>query len=92
MVIVIKDIVMHKRDLPKHVSKGVLKSHMLEYFREIERTGKELIVTDHRRPVLKIIPLEQKPESTDAIFKPYRNRIKYYEDLTATTTDEWIEV
>jgi len=83
---------MNKRDLPKYVSKGVLKAHMLEYFREIERTGKELIVMDHRKPVLKIVPLERKPKSTESIFKPYRHRILYHEDITTPTSDEWTEV
>jgi antitoxin (DNA-binding transcriptional repressor) of toxin-antitoxin stability system len=83
---------MEKQSAPKYVSKGVLKSHMLEYFREIERTGKELIVTDHRKPVLKIIPLERKAQSTESIFKPYRKRIVYREDITTPTTDEWSEV
>lgn len=83
---------MQKREIPKHISKGVLKAHMLEYFREIERTGKELIVTDHHIPVLKIIPLERKPKTTESIFGPYRNRIIYYEDITTPSTDEWTEV
>lgn len=78
--------------LPKQVSKGVLKSHMLEYFREIERTGKELIVTDHRKPVLKIVSLERKSKSTESIFKPYRQRIIYHEDITTPTLEEWKEV
>jgi antitoxin (DNA-binding transcriptional repressor) of toxin-antitoxin stability system len=83
---------MHKHNLPEHVSKGVLKAHMLEYFREIERTGKELIVTDHHKPVLKIVPLERNPKSTESIFKPYRDRIIYREDITTPTTDEWTEI
>lgn len=41
------------------VSKGKLKSKMLEYFREVERTGEPLIVTDHGRSVLEIRPLQQ---------------------------------
>lgn len=80
------------QELPKQVSKGVLKSHMLEYFREIERTGKELIVTDHHKPVLKIVALERKQKSTESIFKPYRKRIVYREDITKPTVDEWAEV
>jgi prevent-host-death family protein len=83
---------MGKKDLPKYVSKGVLKSRMLEYLREVERTGKELIITDHRKPVLKIVPLERKPKSTESIFKPYRQRIIYREDITTPTIDEWTEV
>ena len=41
------------------VSKGKLKAKMLEYFREVERTGEPLIVTDHGREVLEIRPLAQ---------------------------------
>jgi len=36
------------------VSKGKLKAKMLEYFREVERTGEPLIVTDHGREVLEV--------------------------------------
>ena len=36
----------------------------------------------HRKPVLKIVPLKRKPKCTDSIFKPYRNRIIYREDIT----------
>jgi prevent-host-death family protein len=41
----------------KTVSKGKLKARMLEYFREVERTGEPLIVTDHGREVLEVRPL-----------------------------------
>jgi len=40
----------------KTVSKSRLKAKALEYFREVERTGEELILTDRGRPVLKIVP------------------------------------
>jgi len=41
----------------KTVSKGKLKAKMLEYFREVERTGETLVVTDHGQAVLEIRPL-----------------------------------
>ncbi len=75
--------------LPHTVSKGQLKEKMLEYFRELERTGGELIVTDHRIPVLRITPLKRKGKSTEDIFKNHRGKVKYNEDLTATTESEW---
>ncbi len=79
-------------NLPKTISKGKLKAHMLELFREIERTGHELIVTDHRRPVLKIVPLERTFHTAESVFKPYRGKITYSEDITTPTADEWNEV
>ena len=41
----------------KAVSKSRLKARMLEYFREVERTGEPLIVTDHGREVLEVRPV-----------------------------------
>ena len=77
---------------PKRISKGVLKSKMLEYFREVENTGIEIIVLDNNKPVLKISPLEKKTQTAASVFKKYRNQVKYKEDLTATTEDEWSEL
>ena len=39
------------------VSKGVLKAKMLEYFRRVDETGEELIVTNNNVPTLKITPI-----------------------------------
>ncbi len=33
---------------------------MLEYFREVERTGEPLVVTDHGRAVLEVRPIPQR--------------------------------
>jgi prevent-host-death family protein len=37
------------------VSKSRLKAKALQYFREVEKTGRELVVTDRGKPVLKIV-------------------------------------
>jgi prevent-host-death family protein len=61
--------------MPKVVSKSSLKSRMLEYLREVEATGEELIVTSHGRPVLKIVPYT--PAQTPAqLFSDVRGRIR----------------
>ncbi len=41
------------------VSKTELKAKMLEYFRRVEQTGEEIIVTNNRVPVLKVSPLKK---------------------------------
>ncbi len=51
------------------ISKGKLKSKMLEYFREVERTGEPLIVTDHGRSVLEIRPLPQNGSKAEILAK-----------------------
>ncbi len=53
------------------VSKGKLKARMLEYFREVERTGEPLIVTDRGREVLEIRPI-RKTSTVEEILAEYR--------------------
>ena len=74
----------------KTVSKGKLKAKMLEYFRRIERSGEELVVTDNNRPVLKIIPIRALRRAED-LFADVRGRLVYREDPLAPTTEEWPE-
>lgn len=69
------------------ISKSKFKPHALEYFRQIERTGKEVIITDRGKPVLKIVPYSEDP--TDAL-KALRNSVLKYEDPTAPVgLDNW---
>jgi prevent-host-death family protein len=74
----------------KTVSKSALKTKMLEYFREIEKTGEELVVTDHNRPVLKIVPIKPKARISE-IFGDYEGKVRYAEDIRTPTLDEWSE-
>jgi len=43
------------------VSKSVFKAKALEYFREVESTGQELVITNHGKPVLKVVPYAHDP-------------------------------
>jgi antitoxin (DNA-binding transcriptional repressor) of toxin-antitoxin stability system len=72
------------------ISKSKLKARMLEVFRELEASGKELIVTDNGRPVLKIVPIKAKASVTD-LFGPLQGRVVYHEDINAPTLSEWDE-
>ena len=42
------------------VSKGLLKAKMLDYFRPVEQSGEELVVTSNNVPTLKVIPIKKK--------------------------------
>jgi prevent-host-death family protein len=42
------------------VSKSKFKPKALEYFRRVEETGEEIVITDKGRPVLKIVPYREK--------------------------------
>jgi len=63
----------------KTVSKSRLKARALEYFREVERTGEELVLTDRGRPVLKIIPYRGDAERARQVLK---GSVVRYDDPT----------
>lgn len=61
------------------VSKSRFKPRALEYFREVEKTGSELVITDRGKPVLKIVPYS---EDIEALLKPLRGSVLKYKDPT----------
>jgi antitoxin (DNA-binding transcriptional repressor) of toxin-antitoxin stability system len=77
-------------------SKGKLKSKMLEYFREVERTGEPLIVTDHGREVLEVRPLVPQMNSKADILAKLRTQLFGNKTADAIESDlimepEWRE-
>ena len=70
------------------ISKSKLKAKMLEIFRELESSGNELIVTDHDKPVLKIVPIKQKA-MVAAVFGSFQGQVTYLEDINSPSFLEW---
>jgi len=69
------------------VSKSQFKPHSLEYFRKIEQTGEELVITDHGRPVLKVVPYVA---DLEVCFRGLRNTVlKYDAPLEPVGADDW---
>jgi antitoxin (DNA-binding transcriptional repressor) of toxin-antitoxin stability system len=73
------------------ISKSKLKAKMLEIFRQLEISGNELIVTDHDRPVLKIVPIKHKMTVAE-LFGDLQGGTTYLEDINQPTLIEWEEV
>ncbi|WPD24385.1 MAG: hypothetical protein SD837_07430 [Candidatus Electrothrix scaldis] len=63
--------------MPEKISKSGFKLQALKYFGEIQEKGEELIITDHGKPVLKISPLPNKPQS---VLEELRNSVLRYDD------------
>ena len=59
------------------VSKSEFTPHALQYLRQVEETGEELVITDQGVPVLRIIPYSESPA---AIMESLRNSVKKYEN------------
>lgn len=71
----------------KIISKSKFKPYALKYFRQVEQTGKELIITDRGKPVIKIVPYLEDPMD---ILKTLRNSVLNYENPTEPVgLDDW---
>ena len=57
----------------------------------VESKDTEIIVTDRGKPVVKISKYYEAPP-TQELFAEFRGKIKYLEDPTTSTTEEWREV
>ena len=69
------------------VSKSKFKPRALEYFREVERSGKEIVITDRGKPVLKIVPYSNDPFET---LKELCGSVIRYDDPTEPVgLDDW---
>ena len=65
--------------MDQRVSKSSFKARALEYFRQVERTRKDLVITDRGKPVLKISAYSQDPgEALEAL----RGSVLQYDDPT----------
>ena len=67
------------------VSKSKFKPRALEYFRQIEEGGEEIIITDHGCPVLKVIRYETKPGE---VLHVLRNSVKRFDEPTEPVGDK----
>ncbi|MEM9276675.1 MAG: type II toxin-antitoxin system prevent-host-death family antitoxin [Cyanobacteria bacterium P01_F01_bin.143] len=75
----------------KTISKSKLKTKLLDLLRLVESEGEEIIVTDQGKPVIKISKYSDNL-STEELFREMRGKVKYFEDLTTPTTEEWEEL
>ena len=71
--------------MQQQVSKSSFKARALEYFRQVERTGGELIITDRGKPVLKISRYSQDPGKA---LQALRGSVIRYEDPTEPVGQE----
>jgi prevent-host-death family protein len=67
------------------VSKSRFKAHALELFRQVERTGKPIIITDRGTPVLTLAPYREDP---DAALRVLRESVVRYDAPTKPVADD----
>ena len=80
----------------KTLSKSQFKPQVLAYLREVEEAGEELIITDHGRPVVKIVPLARK-DSLAEVQQRWQQRVAdgtvaYDADEAVQPIEDWGDI
>lgn len=69
------------------MSKSRFKAQALEVFRQVERTGQPVIITDRGKPVLKLVPFRDDP---DAALRVLRETVVKYDAPTRPVAEsDW---
>lgn len=68
------------------VSKSKFKPKAFEYFRLVEDTHQEILITDHGTPVLKLVPYENTDEKD---LMELKNMVIEYKDPLNPVDIEW---
>lgn len=69
------------------MSKSRFKAQALEVFRQVERTGQPVIITDRGKPVLKLVPFRDDP---DAALRVLRETVVKYDAPTKPVAEsDW---
>ena len=69
------------------VSKSRFKAQALELFRQVERTGKPITITDRGKPVLRLVPWRADPEGAVRMLR--ETVVKYRAPTKPVADDEW---
>ena len=69
------------------VSKSRFKARALEIFREVERTGKPIVITDRGTPVLQLVPYREDPYAALRVLR--ETVVKYDAPTDPVASEDW---
>lgn len=72
-------------NMPTTISKSRFKAHALELFRQVQKSGQPVIITDRGTPVLKLVPFQEDPA---AALKVLRDSVVRYRAPTEPVAEE----
>lgn len=71
----------------RQISKSEFKPHALRYFREVQASGQEIVITDRGIPVLKIVPF--RPESHKILEELRGSVLRYDAPTEPVGMEDW---
>jgi prevent-host-death family protein len=73
------------------ITKSQFKNQFESILDRLNQGHEEIIIVDNGEPLFRISRYEKRQGTTE-LFAPLRGKVKYYEDLLMSTTDEWEEI
>ena len=73
--------------MEKVVSKATFKPKALEYFRLVEDTGIELIITDRGRPVARVTPYILRERAAAKVLR--KSVLRYEDPMEPVAVEDW---
>ena len=74
-----------KREI--RVSKSKMKARALEFFRDVESSGRPIVITDRGRPVLKLVPY--RPDPAESLRALRDTVVRYEAPLEPIGIEDW---
>lgn len=71
------------------MTKTQFKAEFDQILEQLNKGNEDIIIIDNGQPILKVSKYQKKSPSSLELFAPLRGKVKYYEDLTSPTTEEW---
>ncbi|MYA33750.1 MAG: type II toxin-antitoxin system Phd/YefM family antitoxin [Gemmatimonadales bacterium] len=72
--------------LPRTIKASEFKAKCLKLMDEVAETGEEIVITKNGRPVSKLVPCAERPET---LFGLYRDVIRIRGDIVGPMPREW---
>ena len=69
------------------ISKSRFKAQALELFRQVERTGKPIVITDRGVPVLTLTPYREEPNTALTLLR--ESVVRYTAPTRPVGADDW---
>lgn len=74
------------------ITKAQFKANFEHILNSFKNSNEEIIIIENGEPIFQVSKYQKKSVSTEQLFASLRGKVKYSEDLTSPTTEEWSEV
>lgn len=69
-----------------------IEQNIKEFFRHIQHTGEEVVITDQKQKPVFLLSTYRKRLRVEDVFRNFRGHVQYHDDILKPETEEWGDV